>query len=145
MTKQITCPTSLRVPRHISTFTAFCSKLLSVPFLIPAYLVDRTDFGLKVLWVGWCLPPSSLFLVLNLRVAFLRISCMLIVFASYLPLLSLFQHFLCLPILQIHDLFFNYYCYIYQLPLLFSSHLWCPLVPCADLRDSCLTSTYMRE
>ena len=25
-----------------------------VPPLVPAFLVDRINFGLKVLWVGWC-------------------------------------------------------------------------------------------
>ncbi|EDL00034.1 mCG141415 [Mus musculus] len=27
---------------------------VSAPSLIPAFIVDRINFGLKVLWVGWC-------------------------------------------------------------------------------------------
>jgi hypothetical protein len=27
--------------------------------LIPAFLVDRINFGLKVLWVGWCFYHSD--------------------------------------------------------------------------------------
>ena len=28
---------------------------LSVPSCVPAFPIDRLNFGLKVLWVGWCL------------------------------------------------------------------------------------------
>ena len=45
----------------VSSWTGYWLVIpfISAPSPIPAFLVDRIHFGLKILWVGWCLYCST--------------------------------------------------------------------------------------